>query len=144
MSQGRIALNNHTKVCPRAHYLISLLKSLNMCKSIKLTCNSESYPIVHENQYKSLILSITRKPSKQSEQLTKKTLLQSIEIIGASFKPSFFSLIASVIGQGRLYSITTLNLINCGIQDTEGIQITKAIILDRQTPCLESMSLSRN
>jgi Ran GTPase-activating protein (RanGAP) involved in mRNA processing and transport len=43
-----------------------------------------------------------------------------------------------------MHSFVHLNIQSCGLQDAEGIQLMRALIIGRKTPMLESVGLSRN
>ena len=46
--------------CPQAVHLLNLIKALRHCKSIKIVCNPDSYPLVHDTAYKQLAFALTR------------------------------------------------------------------------------------
>jgi len=63
-----------------------------------------------------------------------KALLSNIEIQGFHMKPSFFKHLIAVIEAKKLTNLVNLQLTNCAIQDPEGHDLCKALILGRDTP----------
>lgn len=60
-ADGVISVGGFRKTaCPQAVYLVGLLKALRQCKSIKIVCNPDSYPLVHDATYKQLVFALTR------------------------------------------------------------------------------------
>ena len=43
---------------------------------------------------------------------------------------------AKAIDKGRFFAVRSLNLVDCSIQDNEGITLMKAVITARKTPNL--------
>lgn len=134
--------------CKQASQLIGLFKSLTTCRSIKLVCDPDCYPLVHDTLYNKLILSLSRgKPNDgtpQPKATPTKSQLNSLEIVGSHFRPSFFSIVANCLSQGRFKQFTSLTLENCGLMDAEGVALMRAVFTARESPQLQTVVLARN
>ena len=124
---------------PRPLHLINLLKSLTRTSIVRVISDNDCPTLISEQHYQAFVAALGRTNSTDNI-----SLLSTIDVQGFHVKPTFVKHLVSQIRSSKLTKLVSLSLQNCSIQDAEGQDLCKIVILGKRTPNLKKLCLAKN